>query len=83
MNQSRLELQIARILVGPRFPAPEISREDLEILRDRKWEASSVFDRNEALNNARAILREMHVFPMSEATRKTRPNLVLVKKDEM
>lgn len=81
-RHDKLKQQIARIIIGPRFPLPNMSREEIEHLRDIKWNAASTFERNDARTNAEAILREMHVFPMSESTRKSKPDLRLVKKTE-
>lgn len=78
-KHDRVKMKLARIIIGPRFPRPEASSEEVERQRDIKWEKATIFERNEALVNAEAILREMHVFPMSESTRKSKPDLRIVK----
>lgn len=58
-----VRMRIARCVVGPRFDVPSSSAMTLDALREHKWGLASTFDKQEALNIAASIMRDLHVFP--------------------
>lgn len=59
-------LRIAKCIIGPRFDVPTRSPYTLDQIRDIKWKNAGKFERDDAINAAKSILRDMIVYPRKQ-----------------